>query len=365
MPDDTVKKRLGELLFSEVPCLVALLDREQRLVLTNPTFDKLFGPGEGLYCYQAYKGREEPCDPCPLHEVFSDGEPRSCRQQGVDADGREVSYDLRALPVPDDDGAVRYVVQLARDVTRLVELEQGLDQAERLAAVGLTVAGMAHTIKNILAGLEGGIYVVDSGLKKEDQGRIQGGWEMVKGYVEQVTALVKNLLRYSRAEETERGELSPADLARDVAELYQSKASMSGVALEVEVEDEVKETRIVADEAGMHAALTNLVANALDACVWDPEPADQPRIVVRVARGKPGRLLLSVADNGMGIAEENQRKILRAFFTTKGIRGTGLGLLLTKKTAEEHGGTISFRSTPGEGSTFTIELPVAEHAPEA
>ena len=110
----------------------------------------------------------------------------------------------------------------------------------------------------------------------------------------------------------------------------------------------------------MHAALTNLVSNALDACMWDPDAGDKEMSITVTAGLDPGgrHVVLEVADTGTGISEENQPRVLSAFFTTKGIRGTGLGLLLTKKTVQAHGGEISFTTTPGQGTTFRMTLPV-------
>jgi len=239
---------------------------------------------------------------------------------------------------------------------RIQELEAQLEQAERLASVGLTMAGMAHTIKNILGGLEGGVYVLDSGLEKGDQERITGGWEMVKAHIGQVSVLVQNLLRYSRAEDPTLEPVAPADLVRDVAALYESKADLVGVALETDVAPDLP--ALIMDREGMHASLTNLVANALDACMWDPDAGDKEMGITITARPRAGGgVTFRVRDTGTGISEEDQPRVLSAFFTTKGMRGTGLGLLLTKKTVKAHGGEISFETTPGQGTTFQIALP--------
>ena len=242
------------------------------------------------------------------------------------------------------------------DQTRLEELEARLEEAERLAMVGLTTAGMAHTIKNILGGLEGGIYLVDSGLDKGDQERLTSGWAMVKTYIEQVSGLVKNLLNYARAEEPEREAVEPAVLVRDVGVLFESKADLVGVALEYEATPGLPP--LLMDREGMHATLTNLVSNSLDSCMWDPSAGDKEMaITITASPGLEGGVLFEVKDTGTGISEENQPRILSAFFTTKGMRGTGLGLLLSKKIVQAHGGEITFETRPGHGTTFQIALP--------
>jgi signal transduction histidine kinase len=205
---------------------------------------------------------------------------------------------------------------------------------------------------------------VNSGLGKNDVERVEAGWRMVQKYVEQVSALVRNLLRYARAQRPSRSEVAPGDLVAEVIQLYESKAALVGIELIAEVADGMPTLWV--DREAIAASLTNLVSNAMDACTWDPDLDKPHRIGVAARPLEPPAgdgsvwVRLEVADNGMGIAVENQHKILRAFFTTKGMSGTGLGLLLTKKAVEEHAGRISFTSTHGQGATFCIDLPVVD-----
>ena len=355
-----LKHRLGLTVFEKAPCFVAVLDRDYRIVGSNDAFRRVFGDREGEHCYVTYKGMEEVCGRCVARRSFADGVARESEEEGVDRDGRPVCYKVAVVPVADANGTVDHILQMSLDTTRTHDLEKGLEQAERLANVGLTTAGLAHTIKNILAGLEGGIYVVDSGLAKDDGARIESGWSMVKKYVEQVTALVQNLLRYARAKRPEREPVAPAELIAEVAELYESKAALVGIELAVEPEGELP--ILVVDREAIAASLTNLVSNAMDACTWDPDLDKQHRLGIS-AHHQDGKVIFTVSDNGMGIADEDQHKILEAFFTTKGMRGTGLGLLLTKKAVAEHGGAVRFESVHGQGTSFFIELPVDAKLP--
>ncbi len=348
-------RRLGPLIYARAPFFISMIDREHRITLANEAFEGTFGVQSGKACYTVYKGREEICECCSAAPCFAQGIETIGEERGKTAGGQEICYKVQNVPVFDDQGQVEYVLQMALDTTALRELEQGLEEAERLARVGLTTAGLAHTIKNILAGLEGGIYVVDSGLKRDDQERLTGGWSMVKGYIEQVSVLVKNLLRYARAGSSERKEIEPAKITEDVIQLFETKAALTQIELQAEVEPDL--APLLLDPEAIHACLSNLVANALDACTWDPDSDKVHRIVVRVMSGPRDGVVFEVEDNGMGISDEHKAKILSAHFTTKGIRGTGLGLLLTKKAVADHGGEISFSSVAGQGSTFRIELP--------
>lgn len=347
--------RLGPLIYARAPFFISVIDRQHRIKMANEAFEGTFGVQAGQACYEVYKGQDAVCECCSAAPCFEQGIETIGEERGRTAGGQAICYKVQNVPVLDDQGQVEYVLQMALDTTALRELEQGLEEAERLARVGLTTAGLAHTIKNILAGLEGGIYVVDSGLKRGDTERLTGGWSMVKGYVEQVSVLVKNLLRYARAGSSERIETAPASVVSDVIQLFETKAALSHIELLSEIEPYLAPLSL--DPEAIHACLSNLVANALDACTWDPETDKAHRIVVRVASGPRDGVVFEVEDNGMGISEENKAKILSAHFTTKGIRGTGLGLLLTKKAVRDHGGEISFSSALGQGTTFHIVLP--------
>ncbi len=248
--------------------------------------------------------------------------------------------------------------ELAAAQHELAELREKLQTAEQLAAVGLTVAGLAHTIKNILSGLEGAVYLIDSGIGKSDLARVQSGWVTVKRYIEQVSTLARNLLSYARPRVLERRVLDVRELLAAAANLYADKAELVGATLDVEVQPGLP--AVLGDEEALAACLGNLITNALDACAWDPGIEKEHHIkLCASASSSTGAVCLHVQDNGMGISEENQRKALSSIFTTKGMRGTGLGLLLTRKAVEAHGGRVWFLSAEGQGTTFVIELPAS------
>ncbi|MBW2258121.1 MAG: HAMP domain-containing histidine kinase, partial [Deltaproteobacteria bacterium] len=199
-------------------------------------------------------------------------------------------------------------------------------------------------------------YVVDVGISKKDMEKVVMGWEMVRGYVDQVSTLVKNLLQLLREEGRPPEAVDPADLVRDAVRAFEGKAAKAGIRLEIDVEEGLPNLSV--DRAALHDCLGNLIANAIDACTWDPDIDKEHRVTVGVHEVSDARLAIEVRDNGTGIAEENRSKILTRMFSTKGMRGTGLGLLLTRKAVERGGGKIEFESTEGRGTLFRIELPI-------
>ncbi|MFW9770211.1 MAG: sensor histidine kinase, partial [Candidatus Thorarchaeota archaeon] len=225
-------------------------------------------------------------------------------------------------------------------------------QAEHLAAVGETVAGMAHSIKNILTGLTGGMYAIKSGIKSGREDRTAKGWEMLDRNVERITTLVKGFLSYSKKHVPKLEEIDPQDLARDVFSLYYAGALKAGVTLLFEGEEGIPPATM--EPSGIHTCLANLVSNAIDACKTSKK--EGCGVSLRVKQGD-GTIVFEVEDTGCGMEPEVKEKVFNTLFTTKGLGGTGLGLLVTKKIVREHGGRIEMESELGEGSVFRLELP--------
>ncbi|MFO0867928.1 MAG: ATP-binding protein [Pirellulales bacterium] len=231
-------------------------------------------------------------------------------------------------------------------------------QAERLAAVGQTIATLSHHIKNILQGIRGGSYLIDEGLKASETELIHKGWRIVEKNQERISSLVLDMLTFSKEREPELVPASIQEVVADVVELMQVRAREARVVLELQNDPAIPV--LVFDPDGLHRAILNVVTNAIDAC----EKREQGRVLVltEYATDK-GVLRVHVADNGEGIEAADLGKIFSVFESRKGSRGTGLGLPVSQKILREHGGDIFVESTVGVGSRFTLEFPAVEPAP--
>ncbi|NQT53552.1 FHA domain-containing protein [bacterium] len=229
-------------------------------------------------------------------------------------------------------------------------LHEKVVESERLAAVGQTVAGLSHCVKNILQGIKGGGYILAKGLEQNDLERVRGGWEMVErnnGFMEE---LVFDLLSYSRKREPD---YTPADLnevCEDVCLMAKESAREKGVALQFEPDPSLGIVEF--DATGIRRCVLNLITNAVDAC----EEQDGT-VIVRVHADGADGVRIAVQDTGCGMSREQVDNLFTVFYSTKGSKGTGLGLPVTKKIVEEHGGQITVESEEGHGTTFTIALP--------
>ena len=237
-------------------------------------------------------------------------------------------------------------------------LEDELIQSERLAAIGQTVAGLAHCIKNILFGLEGAVYVVNKALKKNDRRKLNTGWAMVGRNIDKVSHLVFDLLSYSKGRKPEYEICSPNKIVDEVCGLMEPKAREIFVgSLKIVRDFDPGIDEMMLDSKGIHRCILNLVSNAIDACMSDQNDRKAHVVNVSTIGDKEGAVLFQVTDNGCGMDEEIKTQLFTRFFSTKGSKGTGLGLPVTQKIVQEHGGTLRVDSEPGKGSIFTIRLP--------
>jgi len=225
-------------------------------------------------------------------------------------------------------------------------------QAERLAAVGQTIASLSHHIKNILQGIRGGSYLIEMGLSDHDEDVVGKGWHIVERNQRKISALVMDMLTFSKEREPEFAAADLNAVVSEVIELMQSRSDELKVQLRWEPDATIP--RLTFDSEGIHRAVLNIVTNALDAC----DQREDGRVIVRTEQlTQAGTVQVSVEDNGTGIDAENLKQIFNPFFSSKGARGTGLGLAVSQKILKEHGGQIHVESRPGEGSHFTLEIP--------
>ncbi len=345
-------QRQYDVLFDRVPCYISVVDREFKITRTNEKFRNTFGEGRGRHCYQVNKRRDKPCTSCPAARTFEDGQEHMGEQVGVTKDGQTTYYVVHTSPLSRGDGNVEHVIEIMTDVTHVKELEKQNIDAERLAAVGQTVAGLAHTIKNLLMGLEGGMYMVDSGIKRDNKDRINQGWDVLQRNFTKTTDLVRGFLSFSKGRLPEMKLLDPNQVVRDIVELYAETAARQDVELVHELDETLQPAPL--DPEGIEACLTNLMSNAIDAVMMREEG---PKRVVMRTLERDDELVFQVEDNGAGMDQEVKNKIFTTFFTTKGGKGTGLGLLTTRKIVQEHGGRIEMNTQTDVGSTFTIRFP--------
>ncbi len=335
------------LLFDETPCYVSVQDRDLRLLRTNRRFKEDFGSGLGGYCYEVYKHRSEPCIPCPVIRTFHDGEGHESEEIVTSKSGEKINVLVRTTPLRDASGEIARVMEMSTNITEIRRLQS------QLTSLGLLVSSISHGVKGLVTGLDGGMYLIGSGLEKDDRDRIKQGWDMIRRNVGRIRSMVLDILYYAKDREPEWESVSAPEAARRVCRIVEGKAGDLGIEVREKIDEGAGE--FVADPKAINTMLLNIVENALDACRKDRGKEEHWVRVVLAGDGE--EVVFEVADNGVGIERETREKLFTLFFSSKGFEGTGLGLFIADKIVRKHGGTIDIDSAPNEGSRFTIRLP--------
>ena len=247
--------------------------------------------------------------------------------------------------------------EYTENLERLVaEKAQKLIEAERMAAVGQTVSELSHAIKSIANGLKGSIFVLGKGIELDNKQYLHEGWKMVEGNVEKIKNLSLDLLNYGKYADVQFKVGDANAPVVEVVQLLESRARAEGIALKMELSDKLAPMRF--DPEGIHRCLLNLVTNAMDACGEDDAPGKT--VTVRTKKPEKWTVEYQVIDTGGGMTKDVQNKIFQSFFSTKGTRGTGIGLMMTKRIVDQHQGIIEVTSEKAAGSTIRIKLPTLE-----
>ena len=338
---------------------IVATDKDLKVVIFNPIAREIFGytPSETINKMLATElfPAELAAELQAALNGNSDIKNLAWRETTIESkDGEFIPVRFSSTILLENDQSVG-TVAFFQDLREIKGLEKELLKSERLAAVGQTVAGLAHGIKNILHGLKGGSYLVDIGIKKDDSEKLKKGWEMIKRNIGRTSNLVMDLLSYSKERQPEFEACLPNEIADDVCTLLQDKARENNVKLVRDFDGSIGE--VLMDPNSVHEVLLNLMSNAVDGCLFDEDTSKNFRVDLKTALETDNVIRFEISDNGLGMDEEVVRKLFTSFFSTKGHRGTGLGLMVTRKLIEEHNGSIEVNSQPGKGTTITVRMP--------
>ena len=255
---------------------------------------------------------------------------------------------------------LRLLIAIGRQTALAVEnhrYQQAFVKAERMAAMGQTIATLSHHIKNILQGVRGGSYLIDMGLNDHNEDLVRKGWHVVEKNQNRIYNLVMDMLTFSKERKPAYQQAQLNETVHDVFELMQARAVDCSVELRFEPAHDLPLCTF--DPEGIHRAILNIVTNAIDAV----EGSDHATVKIETGLNPITDMFwVSVADNGPGIVEDQLQRIFNVFESTKGARGTGLGLAVSQKIIREHGGEITVESRLGDGSRFTLAWPRLEDA---
>lgn len=335
------------LLFEEVPCYISMQDKDLNIVEANRMHRETFGTAYGQKCYSVYLHRDKECQPCRVRQTFKDGQIRTHEEVVTSQDDEQINVLVRTAPVLNDLGEIEQVLEVGTNISRIRELQ------DKLSSVGLLIGSISHGIKGLLNGLDGGIYLINSGLKRDDRSRIDRGWEIALRNISRIRSMVMDILYYAKDREPELDSISASTMANDIYLNMEEKAKKLEIGLTLDIESDVG--NFEADPQMVRSLLMNLAENSIDACRIDTK--DDEHLVQIKTRGSEESVLFEVQDNGIGMDRETCEKAFSLFFSSKGAGGTGLGLFISNKIAQSHGGSIVLESEEGKGSRFIVEMP--------
>lgn len=340
-------QRKYQQLFDESPCYITVQDRQFQMIAANRRFKDDFG-NDIAQCFRVYRQRTEPCLNCPVARTFEDGQPHQGEMVVISKTGEQIHLLIGTAPLFNANGQISQVMELSTNITQIRKLQ------ENLSALGLMMSSMSHAVKGMLTALDGGIYRMQAGLKKQDVSQMQDGLEDVQIMTDRIRNAVLDILYYAKEREIRPEPTEVQSVVDDVVQIIEPKLSNRTIQWDCRVDPALGS--FIVDRGAMRTAMVNILENAVEACL---ENAQRPSHTIDFhVKKAENHIRFEIRDTGIGMNTEIQDKIFTLFFSSKGQRGTGLGLFIAKKVIDQHQGTIRFQSEKGMGTTFWIDIPV-------
>ena len=262
--------------------------------------------------------------------------------------GEQINVLVWSAPIRNAMGEITHVMEMSTNITQLRALQ------DNLTTLGFLISSVSHSIKGILTGMDAGVYLMESGLSKQNSDGIEEGLDVVKLMVGRIRNLVLNILFYAKNRALIKEVVDVQKFVSDIAFIVEPKANQSNIDFTMDCRNPLGSMKM--DETVIRSALINILENAIEACAADTTKKTH-HIVFRVKRTE-NQAVFDIRDNGIGMDRETRESMVNLFFSSKGHAGTGLGLFIANKIVQQHGGSIAVESEPGRGSHFSVTLPV-------
>jgi signal transduction histidine kinase len=360
---EETKGRL-ETMFKAIPDEVVLIDKKRKVIMTNREDVE---PGD--YCFRSFFDREKPCEDCRLARILEDKTPVTLTMRHGDR-----YLQVHALPVYNQEHEVDGILEFYRDVTLEKTYDQQLQQADKLASLGQLVSGIGHEINNPNQFIRGNIKIIKQSLedmlpiieeyheKHPDLKIARLDYDFFRQHImtlvddmahgsERIKGIVEGLRTFVRKDEGLLVDTVDINTLIEASTRLVHKEVHKHADIELDLADDLP--TFTGNAQKIEQVMINLMVNAGEAMQEDVKGL----ITVRT-RLDSRFIVAEVEDNGKGMNQQTIKQIFDPFFTTKRAKGgTGLGLAIAFRIVEEHGGNISVKSKPGEGTTFTIRIP--------
>ena len=344
---DFLEEGASDFLFKPVSERALRIAMDRAIVRANRQFKLDFGSGLGERCYEIYKHRTHPCPQCPVEESFRDGMVHQTEEVVTTRGGQQKIVLTLTAPLKDENGEINEVMELATDISQIRELQ------DRLTSLGLFIGSISHGVRGMLTALDGGLYRLEKGIQNNDMELVANGAERVKLMISRIRNSVLEMLYYSKDRDLNIQTLDVQTFGDGVANFVEPKATKHDIRFQKEFHGNLGRFEI--DPEVISAGLVNILENAVDACIEDE--SKERHVVTFIVEGDKDKVSFIIRDNGPGMDRSTQEKMFSLFFSSKGSKGTGLGLYIANDVVHQHGGQIFVDSTVGEGTEFRVELP--------
>jgi PAS domain S-box-containing protein len=349
------KERLFQSVLDGIPDAIEIIDQDFNVLYLNVAAEKRTGRDmreqKGEKCHKVFYNRDEPCTFCPAKRTFEKGEPGYVLLKDVKVRSTEPCFEeLLSLPIKTDSDGVKWVVEIAKDVTKEKEMELLLINSERLVAVGEMAALIAHEFNNPLGIILG--FAQDLLTEVDPTDPRYQSLKIIEEEARRCKKVMRDLMEFGRPTPSQFTHVDPSEIIQKSLDLVAGQLQRGKVQTIMEIQG--NHPKIWADPQQLQQVLVNLVFNAVEAM---PEGGT---LTVRATSRQvdPGEVIIEVTDTGHGIHASDLPKIFRTFFTTKQKKGMGLGLSICESIMKAHGGRIGVESTLGKGTTFSLYLPI-------
>jgi PAS domain S-box-containing protein len=335
-----------------LPAYVVLLDKDYRMPFANKVFRETFGESYGRRCYDFLFDKKSECDNCITYKVLKTN--KSQHWEWTGPNGHD--YEIYDYPFAEADGST-LILEMGIDVTDRKKAERQakesankLKDSERLAAIGATAGMVGHDIRNPLQAITGDLFLAKTELatlpENEQKVNALESLEEIQHNIDYINKIVADLQDYARP-------LNPRTQETNIKSLFNEILTKNGIPKNISVTVEVddKAEKIMADPDYLKRIAANLTLNAVQAM-----PNGGKLTIRAYADKQTNDTVITVEDTGVGIPEDIKPKLFTPMMTTKS-KGQGFGLAVVKRMSEGLGGTVTFESTEGKGTTFIVRLP--------
>lgn len=348
------KNKEIEAIFDSFPGLLYIIDDNYRIKLMNKNGMRLLAKtdevdldSETYVCYEIIFNRRVPCQNCPKNHV------NAFKGENITEISEENQFfRIRSYPIFSEKNIIQEWVLFNTEITEEFMMEKKVTQAEKLAGIGQTVAGVTHELKNPITVIKGAHHLLKDifGAKKtgdDDDKAIIEILDQIGDSVQRSEATIHNLLDFSRQAVKVKEAVDIIKILNQVLILEGHEISKRNVNVVCDFENEMQ--MIWGNKDSLKHILLNLISNAIQAM-----PEKEAKLILKVRSLEDNRVEVKVIDNGEGIPESQECEIFEPFFTTKEEKGLGLGLWIAKKELEKVDGKIEVESNFGEGTEFTL-----------